>query len=69
MATDEGLPAKRRRVIVENMSRDLDLAIRYWGEASGARWLKQAGEELAALKIIHTTDAVVQRHAARMAAR
>jgi hypothetical protein len=69
MATDEGLPAKRRRVIVENMSRDLDLAVQPWGEASGARWLKQAGEEPAALKIIHTTDAVVKRHAARMAAR
>jgi ABC-type Fe3+ transport system substrate-binding protein len=69
MATDEGLPAKRRRVIVETMSRDLDLAIQHWGDEAGAQWLKQAGEELAALKIIHTTDAVVKRHAARMAAR
>jgi hypothetical protein len=30
---------------------------------------EQAGEELAALKIIHTTDAVVKRYAARMATR
>lgn len=67
MATDAGLPAKQRRVIVANISRHLDLAIQHWGDASGARWLKQAEEELAALKIIHTTDAVVKRHAARMA--
>jgi hypothetical protein len=41
MATEEGLPATQRRVIVENMSRHLDLAIQYWGEASGARWLSR----------------------------
>ncbi len=42
MATDESLPAKQGRIIVETMSRDLDLAIQPWGDASGARWLKQA---------------------------